>query len=621
MEERQRTLSSPPASIRPGRTIAGKYVLESMLGSGAMGTVWIATHVNLGSKVAVKLVSTDFAKSEEARARFLAEAKAAAALRSRYVVQMFDSGVTDGAPYIVMEYLKGESLEERLQRIARLPVEHVVRIIGQVAKGLERAHSKNIVHRDLKPANIFLASTEDGEEVAKILDFGIAKMDHEDHDYKATATGVIMGTPLYMSPEQARGLKSLDHTSDLYSLGMVAYTALVGDVPFHAESFGDLVYTLCTQDIPNTQQVAPWLPPTLDAWFRQACHKDPTQRFRTADQMYQALAVASQITGSRLPQTSLDDSSLRIDPSGTSPFAGNGLSNSNLGNSNLGNSGLEASGTALGGSHQSYDSSNPDPHGRSDRFSNPSNSTVALASMHDSGSGHEQSGPWSPATASQGTPAGAMGQAANAHAPGVQQANGYSTHDSGGVGDARSSGNARSLTIRALIGAFVALLAAGGAGLWWFTSQPPTASATDLTEQPAAETTGETPRATKPHADHPRVEQTKAEATAVAAESAKTEATDNAKEGVEQPDVDVEPNPAAEKPAAANPAAPTPPKTSTAKTTRPKTPTSAKSNNKTPKTGKPSEPTKQPAATEATAPPKPSGATTKPTPGKIDLGF
>ncbi len=294
----QRPLSTPPESIRPGATvIAGKYRIEGMLGAGAMGTVWTATHVNLGSKVAVKLVSADFARSDETRSRFLAEAKAAATLRSRYVVQMYDSGVTDdGAPYIVMEYLNGESLEERIARIGRLPLDQVVKIIGQVAKGLQRAHKHNIVHRDLKPANIFLATNEDGEEVAKILDFGIAKMEHEDKDYKATATGVIMGTPLFMSPEQARGLKSVNATSDLYSLGMVAYAALVGDVPFHSESFGDLVYMVCTKDLPPLGEVAPWLPATMDGWFRCACHKEQTMRFANAELMYQSLTVAAQLS-------------------------------------------------------------------------------------------------------------------------------------------------------------------------------------------------------------------------------------------------------------------------------------------------------------------------------------
>ncbi len=307
----------PPESIRAGKTIADKYRIESLLGSGAMGTVWIATHVNLGSKVAVKLVSPEFARSAEARTRFLAEAKAAASLRSRYVVQMFDSGVTDeGAPYIVMEYLRGESLEDRIQRVGRIPLSQVVRIIGQVAKGLDRAHSSNIVHRDLKPANIFIAATEDGEEVAKILDFGIAKMEHEDKDYKATATGVIMGTPLFMSPEQARGLKSVDATSDVYSLGMMTYAATVGDVPFHAESFGDLVYMVCTQDLPPTQAVAPWLPPTMGDWFRRACHKDQTQRFPSAKEAYEALVIAASLSqpGPELAAISDTNSTLN-DPS------------------------------------------------------------------------------------------------------------------------------------------------------------------------------------------------------------------------------------------------------------------------------------------------------------------
>jgi serine/threonine-protein kinase len=280
--------------VRGGKIIAGKYRLEALVGTGAMGTVWSATHATLGSKVAVKLVSPDVARSPEAQARFMAEAKAAAALRSRYVVQMFDSGVTDdGSPYIVMEYLNGESLEERINRMGRVPLDQAVRIIGQVARGLQRAHASNIIHRDLKPANIYLALTDDGDEVAKILDFGIAKMDHDERDYKATATGVIMGTPLYMSPEQARGLRTVGRASDVYSLGMVAYCALVGDVPFRAESFGDLVYMVCTQDLPPTSETAPWLPEGIDAWFRRACNKDQNKRYQTAEEMYEALLVAA----------------------------------------------------------------------------------------------------------------------------------------------------------------------------------------------------------------------------------------------------------------------------------------------------------------------------------------
>src|SRR5262249_51541569 len=158
------------------------------------------------------------------------EAKAAAQLRSRFVVQVYDNGETeDGTPYIVMELLIGESLDQRIQRQGPVPLDAALRIIGQAGRALSRAHSLGIVHRDLKPENIFLTHTEDDDaEIAKVLDFGIAKIKSPDNGAggSGTRTGAVLGTPLFMSPEQARGLKSVDHRTDIYSLGMVLYMML-----------------------------------------------------------------------------------------------------------------------------------------------------------------------------------------------------------------------------------------------------------------------------------------------------------------------------------------------------------------------------------------------------------
>jgi serine/threonine protein kinase len=285
--------SIPPQS---GRVIAGKYRIDSQLGEGAMGTVWTATHINLGQRVAVKLISPELADAEPARLRFDAEAKAAAALRSRFVVHIYDSGITgDGIPYLVMEYLTGESLEERVERGGPLALRYAVQVLAQVARGLARAHSMNIVHRDLKPANVFLAQTEDGEEVAKILDFGVAKIRREGPSQSATATGAVVGTPLFMSPEQARGLKTVDHRSDLYSLGMMAFWILTGQHAFSGEAFGDLILAICTQPLPNIHHVAPWLPVELDDWFKQACAREPDDRFDSAEEMIAALLQVAKL--------------------------------------------------------------------------------------------------------------------------------------------------------------------------------------------------------------------------------------------------------------------------------------------------------------------------------------
>jgi serine/threonine-protein kinase len=281
----------------PGTVIAGKYRIESMIGKGGMGSVWAATHLGLGQRVAVKLIAKRYAGSREARQRFDLEAKAAAQLRSRFVVQVYDNGETeDGTPYIVMELLLGESLDQRIQRQGPVPLDAALRIIGQVGRALSRAHSLGIVHRDLKPENIFMTRTEDDDaEIAKVLDFGIAKIKSPDSGAggSGTRTGAVLGTPLFMSPEQARGLKSVDHRTDIYSLGMVLYMMLTGQSAFSGESFGDILVAICTQPLPSFGVVAKWLPPGLDAWLQRACAREPTERFQSIDEMLEALSAAA----------------------------------------------------------------------------------------------------------------------------------------------------------------------------------------------------------------------------------------------------------------------------------------------------------------------------------------
>ncbi len=267
-----------------------------------MGTVWAATHVNLNQRVAVKLILPELADSESVRQRFEAEAKAAAALRSRFVVQVYDSGINEeGVPYLVMEYLHGESLEDAVERAGALPLEYGVQVVAQVAKGLARAHSEGIVHRDLKPANVFMAQTDDGEEVAKILDFGIAKFQREGPNVSATATGTVVGTPLFMSPEQARGKKGIDHRSDLYSLGAMTYYLLTGQHAFGGEALGELILAICTKPLPSLVALRAGLPLGLDAWYHRACAREPDDRFQSAEEMIAGLVEA----------TGLDDSVLR----------------------------------------------------------------------------------------------------------------------------------------------------------------------------------------------------------------------------------------------------------------------------------------------------------------------
>ncbi len=274
--------------------MAGKYRLTQLIGRGGMGSVWEGTHTTLGTRVAAKFIDSEYANSGEARSRFENEARAAAKLRSKHVVEVYDHGVSeDGRPYIVMEFLRGEPLDKRLERLGRLPAKDTARIVMQVCRALAKAHASGIVHRDLKPENVFLEwDEEDGADVAKVVDFGIAKFaDNQLGSSSATRTGSVLGTPYYMSPEQARGLRSVDHRSDLWSVGVITYRCLVGSLPFEGEAVGDLLVKLCTAPLPVPSQLAPDLPPGFDAWFVKALCREPEGRFASASELGESLAA------------------------------------------------------------------------------------------------------------------------------------------------------------------------------------------------------------------------------------------------------------------------------------------------------------------------------------------
>ncbi len=281
---------------RQGTVVGGKFRLESLVGRGGMGSVWKATHLGLGRTVAIKLVSRDLVRSREALRRFDAEAKSAARLQSRHVVQVFDNGVLeDGTPYIAMELLEGQNLLQRLQADRVIPLDETVHILAGAAKALAQAHAAGIVHRDIKPDNIYLAvSPDDDGYLVKLLDFGIAKVAFSDTPaHESTRTGALIGTPHYMSPEQARGLKTLDYRTDLYALGLVAHTLLTGKVAFNSESLTDLIVRICTMPLPSMLATAPWLPATMEAWFQRACAREPGDRFQSAPEMIDALRAAA----------------------------------------------------------------------------------------------------------------------------------------------------------------------------------------------------------------------------------------------------------------------------------------------------------------------------------------
>lgn len=246
-------------------------------------------------------MSEALAESEEALARFSREAAAASQVKSPHVVQMIDFGIaTNGMPYIAMELLEGRDLSQILARYGTLDPEGVSKIVTQVARALMRAHEKGIVHRDLKPENIFLIDAGGGEIFAKVLDFGIAKSATIDN-VRTTGTGMMIGTPLYMSPEQVLGSKTIDYRSDLWSLGVVAFEVLSGGPPFSGETVGAISVAICHAPIPKPSDRNPAIGHAVDAWFLRACAREANDRFASAKEMADALSVAVQQDAKREP--------------------------------------------------------------------------------------------------------------------------------------------------------------------------------------------------------------------------------------------------------------------------------------------------------------------------------
>ena len=278
-----------PALLRD-RVLVGRYRLDERLGAGGMGSIWRAQHLVLAAPVAVKLIDREAVPDEETLSRFMREAQSAATLRSPHVVQILDYGVDDKLPFIVMELLDGENLAQRLRRLGRLASGDTARIVTHIGRAVGRAHEAGIVHRDLKPENVFLIRNED-EEIAKVLDFGVAKVPTAalgGEQGTRTRTGSILGTPYYMSPEQAQGNKTVDHRSDLWSLGVIAFECLTGRRPFYSDGLGDLVLQICIRDIPIPSETAS-VPLGFDAWFARAVARDPDARFQSARELTDSL--------------------------------------------------------------------------------------------------------------------------------------------------------------------------------------------------------------------------------------------------------------------------------------------------------------------------------------------
>jgi serine/threonine protein kinase len=281
------------APVKVGDVVSGRFRIDRLLGAGSMGFVVAAWHLELDQPVALKLLNPDIFEQGEAAARFRREVRAAARIKSEHVCRVIDVGTTElGAPYMVMELLDGNNLEEELLRRGTIPVSEAVLYVLEAVEALAEAHAAGIVHRDLKPANLFVARRADRSRLLKVLDFGISKSMVDSHvpgDMSLTRTGVIIGSPLYMSPEQMRSTKDADTLSDIWALGAILFQLVTGRPPYEGETIPELCAKLFSEDAPPPSTVRAGLPGNLDAVIHRALARDPSRRYQSVAELGAAL--------------------------------------------------------------------------------------------------------------------------------------------------------------------------------------------------------------------------------------------------------------------------------------------------------------------------------------------
>ena len=272
----------------------GKYHIKKELGKGGMGSVYEAEHTGTGRRVAIKVInSPEMIANADVVSRFQREARAAGAIDTQYITQVLDAGIDRqyNLPFLAMEYMDGEDVQQFTKRVGPISPDLALRVVAQSCLGLQKAHDENVVHRDIKPHNLFLAKRDAGEIIVKLLDFGIAKVKMDQAQDKdgagLTKTGNLLGSPLYVSPEQARGKRGIDHRTDIWSLGAVLYQMLTGRTPFqHATALGELILMVCTEPPPPVQEHAPWILPEIAAIVHKCLEKDPDARFQNAQELF-----------------------------------------------------------------------------------------------------------------------------------------------------------------------------------------------------------------------------------------------------------------------------------------------------------------------------------------------
>ncbi|WP_437546506.1 serine/threonine-protein kinase [Sorangium sp. So ce367] len=272
-----------------------KYEIVRTIGRGGMGTVYEAVNTAIGKRVAMKFVDADLAQNKDAVARFHREAQAASAVESAHIVEIFDAGFADDIPFLVMELLRGEDLGHRIRRCGRLDLGEALHVTAQLLRGLHRAHEAGIVHRDLKPDNVFLVDRDDDPNFAKILDFGISKVRRADGAPAHTLTrqGTVLGTPFYMSPEQAQAMPDVDGRTDLWAVGAILYECLTGHPPHSGGSYEQVIVNICMKDALDVRMSNPAVPEPIARVIAKALTRDRDARFSSARDFLDALVAGA----------------------------------------------------------------------------------------------------------------------------------------------------------------------------------------------------------------------------------------------------------------------------------------------------------------------------------------
>lgn len=278
--------------LEVGQIVDGKYRVIRVIGEGGMGVVYEGENTRIHRRVAIKVLHPEFMADAEAVKRFEREAQAAGHIGNDHILEVLDLGsLPSGESFMVMEYLDGEPLTNRIRQYGRLSARAVCPIAEQVLTGLAAAHQVGIVHRDLKPDNIFILKEKAGRrDFVKIIDFGVSKFAPAGAEgLRMTRTGTVMGTPYYMSPEQASGSSAADHRSDVYAVGVILYEAVTGKVPFDADSFNQLMFKIVLSDVPQPLAAAPDLDPAFASIVSKAMARDPNHRFQSCEEFQHAL--------------------------------------------------------------------------------------------------------------------------------------------------------------------------------------------------------------------------------------------------------------------------------------------------------------------------------------------